>query len=70
MTELPSPAGSAPQDIDTLITVKEAAKLLRMCEKSLRAKAKAGEIPCVYFGGKSMRFHPRTLLKQFNPKDL
>jgi excisionase family DNA binding protein len=70
MTELPSPAGSAPQDIDTLITVKEAAKLLRMCEKSLRAKAKAGEIPCVYFGGKSMRFHPRTLLKTFNPKDL
>lgn len=70
MTELPSPTGSAPQDIDTLITVKEAAKLLRMCEKSLRAKAKAGEIPCVYFGGKSMRFHPRTLLKTFNPKDL
>lgn len=57
-------------DLDKLMTVKEAALFLTMCEKSLRAKAKAGEIPCVYFGGRSMRFHTRTLLEKFNPKNL
>ena len=70
MNEEPCPTDSAPPVLDSLMTVQQAAKFLGMCERSLRAKAKAGEIPCIYFGGKSMRFHPRTLLKQFNPKDL
>lgn len=38
-----------------LVTPKEAAKMLRLCERTLRSLKKAGQIPCVPIGG-SMRY--------------
>lgn len=51
-----APTSQAP----ALLTAREAAKLLAVCEKTLWALTKSGEIPVVRIG-RSVRYDPRDL---------
>lgn len=57
---------SAPA-LDALLTLDEASEWLRMNAKVLLQKTRGRKpmIPCIRFGRKGIRFHPRTILAKF-----
>ena len=67
MKTLPLPPTAV--DLDAILYLEEAAAWLRMSKQELSRKAKAGIIPCIYLSPRNMRFHPRTILKKFEPRE-
>lgn len=44
-----------------LLTVRQAAKVLSISERTLWGLTKSGDIPAVRFGGRNVRYDPRDL---------
>ena len=53
---------------DLVLTVAEASRLLRVCEKTLRRNVKAGRVPCLSLGRRVLI--PRAALDRMLAGDL
>jgi len=48
--------GVKPQDLPHLLTVRDAARILKMSENAIYLRLHRGEMPCLRFGRRTIRF--------------